>query len=110
MEGFLNEKGPVHAASEIGDIEGIDALALDHGRGRIERQSLAARIEDNGDSKDGEDHASHDKPGARLHQGKDAHDGSDNGRQGRQRLKGKSHGQKTEPAPEGAGSLGLIVA
>ena len=31
--GFLNNEGPVDPASQVGEVQGVDALALDHRRG-----------------------------------------------------------------------------
>ena len=99
--GILNDERPVHPAPEIGNVEGVDTLALDCRRRGPDRQSVAPRIETRNDRKSDEGQAQEDEPVPGLDERKKAEDCPQNGCQGGEGLKTDLHAGSV-PAPADA--------
>ena len=104
LQGRLHKERPVHALPEVGDIESVDAVPLDHRRGGNEHEPLFPRVEDCQNREAYDQYAAQEEPGAGLQECQNADDGPCDSGQGGQGLKREWHGEGREPARSGAGS------
>lgn len=73
--GRLHDEGPAHAAPEVGDIQGVDAVSLDHRRGGVEDEPLFPRVQHGENREAYHEQANQKEPGAGLQKSQDADDG-----------------------------------